>query len=284
VSRQEAPVETPATYRKRNVSQRPLAVVISAGRYTSKIIPNSKHAATAAAAFVKFLQDDMGLPAGRIISLRDGQLSDYTTLFGTPGAPSRLLRGVLAGKTVPEVIVYFSGRAAAVENGQDVVLLPRDAHASRMLRTGYRLSDIYRNLSRLGVSRLRIYLDTSFSDPMNAQPEAGARAPSPVETRPLLGPAGTLTPPGWVVLTAATGDQPAYSEAGKPLSAFTDLLVKGLRGLADTTGKGNGDGAVTAGELVPFVRGQLDIAVQLATGGRQRPSFFGREAEILAVK
>ena len=39
-------------------------------------------------------------------------------------------------------------------------------------------------------------------------------------------------------ITAATGTQPAYTDPKRPLSAFTGVLITGLRGLADTTGGG----------------------------------------------
>ena len=34
---------------------------------------------------------------------------------------------------------------------------------------------------------------------------------------------------------------------------------------------------------MPFVRNQLDVAVQIATGGNQRPGFYGRNSEILSA-
>ncbi|MDH3578997.1 MAG: hypothetical protein OEM91_00020 [Hyphomicrobiales bacterium] len=277
------PAETFAAYRKRIAAQRPLAVVIASARYSSRVIKNSKHAIGGAAAFVKHLKDDMKLPASRILTLRNGRLKDYIALLGTPGARGGRLQSALARAPASEVILYYSGRAAPIDNGKDVVLLPRDANENALARTGYRLSALYRTLHALGVRRLRLYLDTAFSTPSNAQPSPNAPAPKPVQTRPAIGLFGTLTPPGWIVITAGTGDQPAYADPKKPSSAFTEILLTGLRGLADTTGSGNRDGAVTAGELVPFVRNVLRAVVRKATGGSQRPSFFGRRTEILSL-
>jgi uncharacterized protein YecT (DUF1311 family) len=100
-------------------------------------------------------------------------------------------------------------------------------------------------------------------------------------TRPLIGPLGMLTPPNWLVISAATGTGPAYADPKKPLSAFTEILISGLRGAADRTSTGNGDGKLTAEELVSFLRIRIGAMVRSATGGKQRPSFHGRASEFL---
>jgi hypothetical protein len=270
-------------YRKRIAERRPFALVIANARYSSKVIPNDRHAVGGAAAFVKYLKDDLKLPATRIVQRNDMKIADFDSLFGRPGSSTGRLQKSLANGAPSEVIIYYSGRAMAVDGGRDVVLLPRDAIFDLPVRTGYRLSDIYRKLQAAGVQRLRLYLDTAFSDPMNAQPTANAAAPRAVITAPAPLPFGVLQRPGWVVISAGTGSQPAYAKAKHPRSAFAEALLAGLRGDADKEAAGNNDGAVSLGEITAFVRDELQRTVQAATGGSQRPDAFGHPAEILAV-
>ncbi len=280
----KAPADPVGDYKKLLETQRPLAVVIASARYSSKAIPNSRHAIGGAAAFVKFLKDDMLLSGKRIIPLRNGRLKDYIALLGKQGAPAGRLQRALASAPASELIIYYSGRAMPVDDGKDVVLLPRDADPKKPIETGYRLSVLYYNLAVLGVKRLHVYLDTSFAGKFGAQPTKGSPpAAKSVIAYPVIRPLGKLMPAGWVVMTAATGTEPAFADPKRPRSAFTDALVAGLRGLADTTGEGNNDGAVTGGELLPFVSRQVGAAVKRATGGSQKPALFGRKDTTLRV-
>ena len=130
-----------------------------------------------------------------------------------------------------------------VEDGRDAVLLPRDAKFDQPIQTGYRLSELYRRVASLGVRRLRLYLDTAFSTPSNAQPAANAPAPKRVQIAPLPGPFGKFISGNWVVISAGTGTQATYADPKAPRSAFTDALLSGLRGQADILGEGNNNGA-----------------------------------------
>jgi hypothetical protein len=170
-----------------------------------------------------------------------------------------------------------------IEGGRDAVLLPRDAKFKQPAKTGYRLSELYKRIANLGVRRLRLYLDTAFSTPSNAQPAANAPTAKPVQIAPALGPFGKFITAKWVVISAGTGTQATYADPKAPRSAFTDALLAGLRGNADRIGDGNRNGAVTAGELGDFLRNEVYAVVQITTGGTQRPNLIGNEAEILAI-
>ena len=168
-----------------------------------------------------------------------------------------------------EVIVYFAGQALALNGGKDVVLLPSDAEVAKP-ETGVRLSSLYNALARMGVSKLRLYLDAPFH---------GGTEVESVNIKPSIGPAGLLTPRHWVTLSAA-GDTSKPGDTDRPRSLFTDSLVAGVRGIADTTGKGDGDGTVSAKELYDFTRGQAEAAAK--RGGKvPLPSFYGRPGEPL---
>jgi len=275
--------ETPEAYRKRVSAQRPLAIVIANAGYRLKGVPNAPHAAGGEAAFMTYLQQDMKLARSRIVRLRDPRLRDLEALFGSSGKPVGQLQALLANAKPSEVIIYFAGHALPVDGGKDAVLLPADGDPVTPAETGYRLSMLYRIAHGLGVSRLRVYLDAAFNTKPGARPVPNAPPPTPVVNYPVIGPLGLLTPRHWVTVTAGTGDQPVYAAPKQPLSAFAAALLAGLRGQADLAGPGNRDSAVTARELVAYMRGQVAAVVARATGGTQTPALAGRNNEILAV-
>jgi hypothetical protein len=244
----------------------PLAVVIAIDDYKDENVQGPPQAISNAAHIVRFLKDDLGLDGERIITGRNATASDFEDIFGTQGE----LRDVIEDTGAREVIVYFAGQALTVEDGKDVVLLPADAEAAKP-ESGVLLSSLYDALARMGVSKLRLYLDAPFA--------GGGDKVVSVDIAPRIGPAGLFTPPRWVALSAA-GDTSKPGKSERPRSRFTESLVAGLRGIADTTGAGDGDGTVSAQELYDFTRGQAEAA-------RKRgdevpvPSFYGKPGEPL---
>ena len=80
-------------------------------------------------------------------------------------------------------------------------------------------------------------------------------------------------------LSAASDTSPP-GKTKRPRCLFTDSLVTGLRGLADSTGEGDDDGAVTAQELYDFTRSQAE-SVAKRGAKLPKPSFYGRPDEPL---
>jgi hypothetical protein len=73
----------------------------------------------------------------------------------------------------------------------------------------------------MGVTKLMLYLDTSFLK---------GDGVVKVQAGPLIGPAGLLTPRGWLALSG-TSDSAVFAEDPKrPRTIFTESLVAGLRG------------------------------------------------------
>ena len=149
------------------------------------------------------------------------------------------------------------------------MLLPSDADAGKP-DTGVRLSSLYNALARMGVPHLRLYLDAPFKNGDDVER---------VNVAPKIGPAGLLTPRNWATLSAA-GDTFKPGKTKRPRSVFTDSLVTGLRGVADTTGDGDFDGTVTAQELYDFARGQAEEAAKRSEKA-PTPAFHGVPGETL---
>jgi hypothetical protein len=249
---------------------KPIAVVIGIGDYNNDGIADRPQAIDNAAHIVRFLKDDLGLDGLRILTGRNATLTDFGDIFGKPGDTKSELRDVLEKMKTPEVIVYYAGNAKVLDGGKDVLLLPADADPAKP-ETGVKLSTVYNQLAAMGVVKLRVYLDPSFL------PGDGV---AKVATAPRIGPFGMLTPRGWVALSAASDDAAMPDDKDRPRSRFTDSLVAGLRGIADTTGEGDGNGTVSAKELYEFTR---DQAAAAAKRGEKvpTPSFYGRPDEAL---
>lgn len=278
------PVTESAPAIEPDVSQTPLAIVISNARYRVKGVPDKPQAAAGADIFTVMLERDFGLPRSKIIKLADPRQRDLEAVFGISGTTAGHLQTALSFAPSSEVILYYSGHALPVDGGADAVLLPADGDPADAALTGYRLSVLYRNAHALGITRLRVYLDTAFNPDLAASPSANAPSPRPVVTYPPANLDGAPVPAGWVVVTAASGDQPAHSAPDQPIGTFTAALLSGLRGQADSSGLGNSDGAVTAGELAAYLQDKVSAEVRAATGGAQMPAvFFGRGNEVLVI-
>jgi len=249
---------------------KPVAVVIATDNYKDSGIPGAPQAIDNAAHIVRVLKDDLGLDGTRIVTGRNATLSDFEDIFGKPGDTKSELRDVLSKMKTPEVIVYYAGRAKALNGGKDVLLLPADAEPDKP-ETGVSLSALYNQLAAMGIPKLRVYLDSPF---------VPGDTVANVQTAPRVGPFGVLTPRDWVALSAARDDGAVPDEVDRPRSLFTESLVAGLRGIADTTGEGDGDGTVSAQELYDFMRGQAEAATK--RGDKvPMPSFYGPPGEAL---
>ena len=251
-------------------STEPVAVVIGIGDYDNDTIADRPQAIDNAAHVVRFLKTDVGIEGDRILTGRNATLSHFEDIFGKPGEAKGELRDVLKKTKTPEVIVYYAGRAKALDGGSDVLLLPADADPGKP-ETGVRLSALYDQLAAMGISKLRVYLDPAFV-PGEEVVEVAAG--------PRIGPFGLFTPGVWVTLSAASDDAAVPDDKDRPRSRFTESLVAGLRGIADTTGEGDGDGTISAKELHEFTR---DQAAAAAKRGEKVPvpSFYGPPGEAL---
>jgi len=247
----------------------PVAVVIAIDDYDDATVKGAPQAISNAAHVVRFLKDDLGMTGERIVTGRTATLSDFQDIFGKPGDTKSELRDLLKDTKASEVIVYYAGRAKALDGGDDMLLLPADADPKRP-ETGVRLSALYNSLAAMGIDKLRVYLDPTFTESKDVVE---------VDAGPRIGLFGLFTPSGWVTLSAAS-DTSTTSDTDRPRSLFTESLVAGLRGIADTTGEGDADGTVSAKELHDFTRAQAEAAAK--RGDKvPMPSLYGKPGEPL---
>jgi hypothetical protein len=267
------PVRRPALTKKvaDDGPPRRVAVVIGVGDYRVRGVPDRPHALASASHVERFFTDDLGLKKNEIIALRNPSLAQLTAVFGKPRQPAGRLSTLVKREKANEVIVYFAGRVASHLGGREPLLLGHDGNPDSP-ETGYPLSRLYHNLAAMGIGRLRVFLDASF---LNGSEQ------DRLVIWPLIGPGGLMTPPRWIAVSSAHNALPFTDDRTKRRSLFADALVSGLRGIADSTGRGDRNGTVSAGELRDFLRSQA-TAVAARAGPQPRPVLFGRLSEPLA--
>ena len=93
---------------------------------------------------------DLGFDDYHIITGRNAEGSDFKEIFGKPGAIDSELRELIKKTKASEVIVYYAGRADALDDGE-VLLLPSDTVPDKP-ETGVKLSGLYNNLYAMGTA------------------------------------------------------------------------------------------------------------------------------------
>jgi len=231
-------------------------------------MPNLPHAKVGADAFQTYLRTNRKVPSVSILRRDDSRFTDLTALLGPPGDRGAALRKAFSGAVPGELNIYIAGHLGVNTDGA-VMLMPADGDPEAPAQTGYLLSTLYQNVAALRTPRLRVYLDGAVL--MDSASPAGK-----IKLFPSIGPAGTNTPPGWVVMAATTGNQPNAAPSDTAPSLFTSALIAGLTGNADESA----DGLIKAGELFAYVRQVLAAAGSAAES--QVPAFYGRSGQLLA--
>ena len=136
-------------------------MVIAIDDYDNPKVTGSPQALANAAHIERYLKSDLGMDKDRILTGSNAKLSDLEEIFGKAGDAKGELRELVKATKAPEVIVYYTGRAKALDGGSDMLLLPSDADPAKP-ETGMRLSALYNELAAMGIPKLRVYLDPSF--------------------------------------------------------------------------------------------------------------------------
>ncbi|MEL7542294.1 MAG: caspase family protein [Pseudomonadota bacterium] len=245
-----------------------------------------------AAAIESVLVDTKGVQPQNIFRYENASVGDLTFLFGTPGQPGRIAQ--LVSGSDSELIVYFAGHGSKhldKARGKSVpYLLGVDSRPEALPQTAYALDTVVEKLKTiqrdtLTNGRVTLILESCFSGRSNDGDLIKNRS------APAFGPAVTLSKQTaarserFVMMAAAQGEQFAIWDNDWKRSVFTDALVSGLYGEADATRfSGNGDGAVTLGELRQFVTNRIARRLRKVNPSeRQDPDIFGGRDELALV-
>lgn len=227
--------------------QHPHTYVLSVGisTYRDPQIAARRYAALDAELVAAYFQTLGGVPLANIRLLQDWKAvrSDIEE-FILEWLPKRL-----TGESV--VIVYFSGQAAVLPNGE-IYLVPYDGTHNSTARL-YPLKDLEAGLARLK-SKQTVFI---FDGGVVAMGQTAKRK----------GPVWSASKSPVLHLIATTGLRDGLEPTKLHHGLFTYYLLRGLRGDADR----NGDGEVTLGELTAYLERAVPEAARQDFGQEQRP-------------
>lgn len=252
-----------------------IAVVIGNRRYGHGI-PEVRYAANDAAEMKRFLIDVLGYRDGNVIELVDASQAEMFTVFGN----GRDHRGKLWSWVRPgrsDVVVFYSGHGMPGLRDGRGYLMPVDADPATPEINGYPLDLLLENLASLDTRSTTVLLDACFSG--NSAAGWLIRAASPVYVRA----APPEPPSGLTLITAAQGDQVASWDEQARLGLFTRHLLDALRGAADRGRDGNGDGAVTLGEVRRYLDDEMSYAARRQYQRVQQASVTGDPKTVLVA-
>lgn len=154
------------------------------------------------------------------------------------------------------VIVYYAGHGVPNESDGSSYLLPVDGTGKNM-RTCFSLDELFNTLGTMPAKQITVFMDACFSgSKRNGEILSSARGVA-IKSKSSV-PRGNM-----VVLTAAQGDESAYSYRDEEHGLFTYFLLKKLK---ET--KGN----VTLEELARYVKTQVGRHSIMENEKSQTPS------------
>lgn len=221
------------------------ALCIVIGIEEHKYAPKVTFANRDATVFYEYAKTAFGIPE-RNIYLRTNEgatKGEFDKVFGQEGWIARRIK---RGET--DVVVYYSGHGAPSKN-RATYLIPQDIDPN-YAETGYPLTQIYENLSKLQAKSITVILDCCFS---GADRE---RQMILADARPVfITVESPLAYKNIVVFSAASGNEISSIYPEMKHGLFTYYFLKGLQGDSDV----NRDKKLTIGELFEYTKNKVKI-------------------------
>ena len=226
VGKSDVDTDIPLTGRK---SENTFAVIIANENYDTESRVN--YAINDGNTFRQYCIRTLGIPETNISLVQDATLNniraqvDMLTNIGKAyGGEARL-------------IFYYAGHGIPDESSKDAYLLPVDGYGNNVA-TGYKLSELYSQLSAIPASSVLVFMDACFSGADRDDQMLTAARGIALRVKSEA-PQGKM-----VVFSAAQGDQTAMGYDEKGHGMFTYYLLKKLQ---------ESRGEVTLGELGDYV-------------------------------
>lgn len=251
-----------------------VAVVIGIKKYEDKDIPNVDYALRDARTMREYLVKTMGFREENIIFVENASGSDLTRIFGTAeNEKGQLYNWVKSGES--DVFMYYSGHGAPHPESGDAYLVPSGADPNYLSQNGYKLDQMYENLSQVPAQSITVTIEACFSGTSEEGNVVSDISPALLNVEnPIVGIENS------VVFSAGTAQQVStwYNEKGHGL--FTYHFLDGLRGKADT----NGDKSITAEELGEYVTNKVSYQARRFHNREQTPQVVGQNKERVLVE
>jgi formylglycine-generating enzyme required for sulfatase activity len=243
-----------------------LAVIVTNSQYESPNTPVAEYAERDGDAVKKTLQRVFGLSENNIDWRKNQTRSNLDVLFGPKDHPEQGELWTRVNNPKARVYVYYSGHGAPhiPRDGQpEPYLLTRDGNPDRLPLTAYALQTLRENLAALKRDKLPegdviLILEACFSG------QTGAGKPLRPNTSATSISFDVGKQEGIVEIAAAEGNQVANWDPRARLGMFTNLLLWGLHGEADSKAwGGNEDKVITLAELKEYVDQRMPQQLKL---------------------
>ena len=237
-----------------------IAVIIGNANYKKmgRDIPNVNPAYADAEGIKQYFMKAKGIKEGNIIYLKDATGSQLISIFGN----EKSYKGKLFNYIKPKksnVYVYYAGHGAPGDDG-DAYLVPSDTDIQSIKLTGYQLSTLYSNLSKLPAKSITVILEACFSG--GSQSGSLITKASPI----FIAPTNTFIPENIKVIAAGSEKQMASWEEDESHGLFTKYFLKAMSGEGDS----NKDGEVSDNELKEYLSNTMTYYARRYYGRDQK--------------
>lgn len=230
------------------VNESTFALIIANENYQEEV--PVEYAGNDGEAFKMYCQQVLGIPEENINMRKDATLNNMLAALDWVNMVAKAFSGEA------KVIFFYAGHGVPDEATGAAYLLPVDG-IGRNLRTGYSLTELYKQLGALPVKNVTVFMDACFS---GAKRGNGMLA----SARGVAIKAKQQEPQGkMVVLSAAQSDETAYPYKEKQHGLFTYYLLKKLQ-------ESRGD--CTMQELSDYVKTQVSRRSVILNQKSQTPS------------
>lgn len=225
-------------------------------------IPNVTPAYADAAGIKQYFTQALGVPEGNIIFIKDATSAQLVSVFGKKDNHKGKLFNWVKPK-ISKVYVYYAGHGAPSGEEGSTFMIPSDASTETIYLTGYPLSTLYMNLSKIPAESITVILEACFSGFSQGGALISNASPIFIKTKT------PEVPSNITVISAGGRNQMASWEKDKSHSLFTKYFLMGMSGEADAKPYGDDDGIVNYKELEKYLAGTMTYFARRYYGRNQ---------------
>lgn len=227
------------------------AVIIGNENYQTE--SSVEFATNDAVAMGQYCIKTLGMPESNVRVVTDATLNNMRRELNWLTTVSKSYGGEAT------ILFYYSGHGVPDEAEKTSYLLPVDGYGMDVT-TGYRLEDIYAQLTGCNSKKSIVLLDACFSGSARTGEMMHAARGIALKVKPVAAPTrGNL-----LVLSAASGDETAYPFARQQHGMFTYFLLSKLNSTK---------GSAKFGELFDFIKDNVSRKSIVENNKLQTPSF-----------
>lgn len=227
------------------------AVIIGNENYQTE--GNVEFATNDAVAMGQYCIKTLGIPQSNVRVVTDATLNNMKREINWLTTVSKSYEGEAT------IIFYYSGHGIPDEADKSSYLLPVDGYGMDVT-TGYKLSDVYAQLSQCSSKQSIVLLDACFSGSAKSGEMMHAARGVALKVKEEAAPTrGNL-----IVFSAATGDETAYPYARQQHGMFTYFLLSKLN---------SSKGAARFGEIYDYIKDNVSRKSIVENNKSQTPTF-----------